>query len=437
MTAALRATWRSVDDHHRVDLEVGALRQAGDFDGGTGRVRGLEVVLHDGVDLGELAQVGYDDLSGQLRGALDQYADQGVRFVPFEVLFILGVAYILLIAPGDYFFLKRILGRMELTWFTFPALVVLACVGTYYLACFTKGNRRLMNQAELIDIDVASGQVRADSWFSIYSSKSQTFDLSVRFRLPVREPRPPETGKEKDRVDSKEQVLMSWLGLPGTALGGMRSSAASPQFDTGYRYGPRLETMHGVPIQIWSTKSFVARISATTAAPMQSALVIHESSRDQRLSGTITNQLTIPLSDATLFHGSWVYPLGTIEPGRTVTVGKEDAMRTVRNHLTRFGEWESESDAQRSDVSRVLNRMVFYEAAGGRDATPLKNRYMSDVDMTELLTDGRAILIAESDKAAFQVFQAEESISYPQALRASMYRFVLPIQHVADEENRR
>ncbi|KAG1449096.1 hypothetical protein G6F57_016704 [Rhizopus arrhizus] len=58
VTAALRATWRSVDDHHRVDLEVGALRQAGHFDGGTGRVRRLEVVLHDRVDLGKFAQIG-------------------------------------------------------------------------------------------------------------------------------------------------------------------------------------------------------------------------------------------------------------------------------------------------------------------------------------------------------------------------------------------
>src|SRR5690606_12483655 len=45
---------RLAKDQDGVDLEGGTLRQAGDLDGGARRVRGLEVLGHDLVDLREL-----------------------------------------------------------------------------------------------------------------------------------------------------------------------------------------------------------------------------------------------------------------------------------------------------------------------------------------------------------------------------------------------
>src|SRR6185437_3242502 len=48
----------SVQCHDRVDLDLRRLRQPGHFDGGTGRVRRLEVLGHDCIDRGEIRQVG-------------------------------------------------------------------------------------------------------------------------------------------------------------------------------------------------------------------------------------------------------------------------------------------------------------------------------------------------------------------------------------------
>ena len=62
---------------------------------------------------------GYNDLAGQLRSALDRF--DGVRLVPFWLVAGLIVVYLLLIGPGDYFFLRKLVGRMEWTWLTFPA----------------------------------------------------------------------------------------------------------------------------------------------------------------------------------------------------------------------------------------------------------------------------------------------------------------------------
>ena len=101
---------------------------------------------------------GYDDLAGQLRSALDQFT--GVRLVPFWLVAGLIVGYILLIGPADYFFLRKVVRRMEWTWLTFPLVVALVCVAAYVLAYRLKGDQLRVNQIDLVDVDAASGQMR-------------------------------------------------------------------------------------------------------------------------------------------------------------------------------------------------------------------------------------------------------------------------------------
>ena len=82
---------------------------------------------------------GYSDLSGQLRSALDRF--DGVRLAPFWLVAGLIVAYLLLIGPGDYFFLRKVVGRMGWTWLTFPAVVLLVCLGAYLWRTGSRGTR--------------------------------------------------------------------------------------------------------------------------------------------------------------------------------------------------------------------------------------------------------------------------------------------------------
>ena len=65
---------------------------------------------------------GVSDLSTILRTALEQFP--GVKLIPFGWVAFFIFLYILLIGPGDYFFLKKVLKRMELTWITFPTIVL-------------------------------------------------------------------------------------------------------------------------------------------------------------------------------------------------------------------------------------------------------------------------------------------------------------------------
>ena len=69
----------------------------------------LDLPAGRGEESGENAAMmhyGYDDLAGQLRSALDRFT--GVRLAPFWLVAGLIVAYILLIGPGDYFFLRKV-----------------------------------------------------------------------------------------------------------------------------------------------------------------------------------------------------------------------------------------------------------------------------------------------------------------------------------------
>ena len=89
-------------------------------------------------------QYGVSDLSSQLRVALEQFP--GVKLIPFGWVAFFIFLYILLIGPGDYFFLKKVLKRMELTWITFPTIVVTVSLVAYYAAYILKGNDLLGQQ---------------------------------------------------------------------------------------------------------------------------------------------------------------------------------------------------------------------------------------------------------------------------------------------------
>ena len=106
-------------------------------------------------DSAPMQSYGYDDLAGQLRSALEQFQD--VHLVPFFVVALLVIVYILLIGPGDYFLLRRLGRGMQWTWITFPAIVVLFAVGAYAAAYWLKGDKLRVNQVDLVDIDLPRG----------------------------------------------------------------------------------------------------------------------------------------------------------------------------------------------------------------------------------------------------------------------------------------
>lgn len=380
---------------------------------------------------------GYDDLSGQLRSALHQF--RGVHFVPFGLIAAAIVLYIAWIGPGDFFFLKRILRRMDLTWITFPAAVLAVSLTAYAMAHWLKGSELRMNQADVVDVDVPSGRVRGTTWFSLFSPRIDTFDLTV-------EPQP-SWGIEGPMAPGDAETLLGWLGLPGRALGGMNPRAQGPALWTDpYVFSPDLSAMLHVPIQAWSAKSFTARWQATAPKTLAAELV----RVDEAPTGTIKNMLDVPLTDCLLAYGTWAYRLGDLAPGQTFRLAGDAPRSELRTVLTgrRYVQEEktlrqrvTPYDRSSDDPEYILNAMLFHGAAGGTRYTDLSNAYQPFIDLSSLLKAGRAILVARIEhdgrlRRASEVRRGNEPIAGPDDQYVGVYRFVLPVENKATEVGR-
>ncbi|NLS94783.1 MAG: hypothetical protein GXX96_21725 [Planctomycetaceae bacterium] len=378
---------------------------------------------------------GYTDLAGQLRSALDQF--DGVRQIPFTLIIAAVVVYLLLIGPGDYFLLRKVLRRMELTWITFPATVVLFCVVAYLVACRTKGDRFLVNQATVIDVDTQTAQLRGTAWANVFSPETRRADL--RFTVP-----PPEQGKPAT-PEAQPQQVTAWLGLPGKALGAMEPVTPPPVvWSEPYDFNDHAAWLGNLPLQVWSSKSLTTRWTGHVDASFQSDL----EEKGPIPSGQLTSRLDMPLNDCLLVYGSWVYELGTIAPGQQVRVGATVPRRELASFLTgrklvfdakeeRALQRATRYSVESTDPDYVLRAMTFFQAAGGRPYTSLANAYQGFVDMSGLLRPNRAVLIARaagSEDGRALPLSARISLSSNgrtvplHEKHTTLLRFVLPVR---------
>ncbi len=400
----------------------------------TGKLLGYPATPADEDDEGTaVMHFGYTDLAGQLRSALDRFPQ--VWVVPFWMVVGLIVLYVLAIGPGDYFLLRKVAGRMQLTWITFPLIVIAFGGAAYVLAHRLKGDRVRVNEVDLVDVDVESGRVRGTAWANVFSPRLDRYDLAF---VPRR---------FDGRRDREASALTAWLGLPGDALGGMNPSTVEPAvWRAGYRFSPDLDALAHVPIQPWSTKSLTGRWTSQAGPAVEGRLV----DEDGVLVGTLTSRLPFPLFDCLLAYGFHAYELEGIEPGATVEL-KPRSRRELKSLLTGrqivFHEDEDDYrpqvtpyDQASSDVTYVLRAMMFYEKCGGRAYTGLSNRYQGFVDLSHLLDTQRAVLVGRAlsgpdDPAqpGAELLCDGRPVPAHQVQHTVVYRFVLPVEGWSEE----
>jgi hypothetical protein len=382
---------------------------------------------------GSMTSMGLTDLSSQLRGALDQF--EGIVLVPFWVVATLVFVYILLIGPGDYFFVRNVLKRMEMTWITFPAIVLLFSGGAYLAAVRLKGDRVQINQVDLVDVVLADEHalVRGTTWLNMFSPRADAYRLTLS----------PKDAEGTPLEDAEAAVLLSWLGLPGSALGGMDPQTQNlPLTDQPYDFSQDLERLIGLPVHVWSTKSLTAQWTTPEPFGMQADL---KRAQDDTLVGELTSELTVPLEDCWLAYDRWVYPLGEIKPGATIDLADRWKEREVlTSRLTRnrvdydtqkkqYISVSSPYDRESFDVPMILREMMFYEASGGQGYAGLLNRYQHTIDLSGQLKLGRAILIGLCQRPAAELKrsldegQTWNAVGSPQDKHWTCYRYVIPI----------
>ena len=338
-------------------------------------------------------QSSINDLSGRLREALEQFP--GVKLIPFGWVAFFIFVYILLIGPGDYFFLRKVVKRMELTWITFPAIVLIVSGVAYWAAYKAKGTELRVNQIDVVDVDVPAKLIRGASFVNVFSPQNRDYDVAIV-------PRPVQGG---GAMPPGTETRVSWFASPDSGLRGMGGGGRSLGFGAeGYTYTPsgRAERLEGVRIPIWSTKAFTARWFAPLDAP---GPIIESDLAPvgfDRLGGTITNRLGVPLKGAVLaFKTRAYYDLGTIAPGETKQVEMTQD-RTLAGHLKDLVPsyfFPASNRVQSSPINRYsLMQEILFRESDTSGANPLPSRPLHDLDLTGQLALDRPMLVAQIDR---------------------------------------
>jgi len=322
------------------------------------------------------------DLSSHLRRSLEQFAEVPIISFQWVALCILG--YVLLVGPLDYWLLRRIFKRMELTWVTFPISVAAVSVAAYFAVHSLKGNELRVNKIDVVDVDHATASLRGTSWFTLFSPRLDQYSIKVS-PAPGKaaQPRPTET-------------VVSWLGVPEDTIGGMARRGGVAVFQRGYQFEPQSAGIVGVPLHVWSMKSFTARWHG----PAPAVVDVNLTAIGTELRGSLSNRFGVRLEDCHLAFARKIYPLGDLPaPGSMLveTRSSED----LRGHLSRRvapiaaarnGQGDAADDADALQRNLIYG-MMFHQRLpeAGESAS---SDYFRDLDLSSQLDLGRAVLVA-------------------------------------------
>lgn len=353
-----------------------------------------------GTMVGLGGQDGNESLS-ILQRSLEDFEDVPVISFGWVALFIL--VYILIVGPLDYFFLKKVVKRLELTWITFPTVVVAISVAAYFTAYHLKGNDQKINKVDLVDIDLQGQQAFGQTWFTIFSPRIQHYNIGIE---PVNPEWAPPAAGDANRTYS---IVMSWMGRPEQGWGGAGRSGSQSLFRRTYEYEPDAVALKGVPIQVWTTKSFLGSWETPLDAnrPLFSADLRQPSKRPDQLTGTITSGLPVHLEDVYLYHnrgdgGKW-YSIGQLLPNNPQRVdgvlrgeGQSTPQWLEQRAAVRAGNTPRRGPYAVSEAPQdVLKLALFHmaELRGGRRNTGLRfleqSHRLSRTD--ELVLFGRVV----------------------------------------------
>ena len=253
-------------------------------------------------------------LLGEVQRALENFEKVPVVNFGWVALFIL--VYIVIVGPLDYFLLKRVFKRLELTWITFPAVVVVVSAAAYCTAYYLKGDDLRINKIDIVEYDLGAPQeAYGTSWFTLFSPRIQNYTVSLEPSAPVWVAPPPADA-------TSHAVTVAALANPDLA----ERVGSSSLFRQPYAYAEDASGLERVPIPVWSTRSFQAswRAGIDPARPPIIASLSHardENDLRPKLAGTITNGLPVELQSVTLFYrGSWYSLPNGIGPGDSFDV---------------------------------------------------------------------------------------------------------------------
>ncbi len=373
-----------------------------------------------------------NDLSTQLNASLQRFP--GVKLVPFGWVAFFVFLYILLIGPGDYLFLRKVVKRMEYTWITFPLIVLTVSGLAYAAAYYFKGTDLRINKVDAVDLDQTTGLVRGTTWLTLFSPQNRDYNVGIAPLSPDADPPSSPIAPADLPASANSQAITSWFGSPDNPGNGGGLSLGMG----GYDYAPmdEPESLQGVRVAIWSTKTFASRWSGSSGTPMLETDLVPDG--PDRVRGTVTNVSKRPLRDAVLFFGRYAYLLKDIAPGATAVLGEGQTLASYMDGVTR-GAMNNQAgtmngrpmtftaagagNPERADLVRSI---MFHDGLGSK-AGGIPNFTLRSLDLTDHLDLRRPMLVAAVDGPAAQV-RLGGTPAVPKVAQTTLLRVIVALK---------
>jgi hypothetical protein len=353
----------------------------------------------------------YDE-SQEINNRMEDFPD--VTVVPFHWVALLIFLYILLIGPVDYFFLKKVVKRLELTWITFPTWVVVVSAAAYYSAYLLKGDDLRLNRLELVDVDQTSNTLRGTSFLCVFSPRIDRYSVAYTPDLGSDGSWSQLAANANDATDLKAGTMgedqtvgvASWHGVPDeTQRGFGGESTGGILGKRPYRFqvvdnGANLRVQEA-PVQVWSVKTFTSQWLGRSQPVVESNLRVE----GLQLRGTIKNLLPHPMEGVVLAFGDLVWMIPKLEPNLVVDVAAvqsrslSDMLRNTGGVDQNFNRWQRQRSLTGSfaDTDNLMRVLLFHRARGdvaGGARREAGSFYLSNLDFSRQLEFGRAVLLA-------------------------------------------
>ncbi len=397
-------------------------------------------------DRRRISRSGIEELNTQLYAAVESVP----RIEGRNTLEVLGMTllYLLVIGPVDYYLVHRLLQKPQLTWTTFPIAVVLACLLGNASASARNSGTVETRRLEIVDLDQTSRFTRTTTFSTVFSPRHARYELAI-----------PHTEMSQEGSSPQAGSSMSWFGFPEANYGGMYRSAGIESGRPQYRISADGRTVENLPIAIWSDRV----VTSESLGRFKDGLV----ESDLKRSGTgqlhrhssITHHLPFALKNWVLIHGNRVYYHDvrsggllddtSIAPGQVWTAGDPTVTgREVRSFLTgaefRFAEDTSTSrtstggtrvekrqdkwDSRSINLRDIVQMLTFHEVAGGSKYTGLDNSALQELELSEHIDLGRAVLLAEADGQVSSLrINGEEAPNSEPGSATTVVRILMPV----------
>ena len=385
-----------------------------------------------------LTQTGITELATQLDASLDEFAPVS-RFTIWHVMGLLA-ALVLVVGPLDFLVVHKLLRRPELTWITFPLVALAAAGATIYWSKEAKGDRVLVNQLDVLDVDAGSGWAQAHSYTLIYSPDNRRYDVSAESNAPRLN-----TGKSGGSDSVAPRIC--WRGRPEATYGGMYRAGGAEISRPSYAASAGCRELEELPIAIWSTKNLEAEWSSQTLGLVESQL---ESRGLGHLGGTLTHHFAEPIEDWMVAFGHQVFyprldaqarPLPMLpdvpwapqtasqrELGGYLTGATQTLVESKLGKLDELRTEHADYDPLDRNPLDILRMVTFHNEAGGSLYTGLGNGALRAFDWSPLLDLNRAVLIGRVRRAPTR-WKIDGQAVEPQ--QSSTYvRIALPVKQM-------